>query len=208
MAVEKPIGFEQQQEQAIEQLVEIQGNEFADGLTPKVEMQQDGGAIVGDIEQNIQTGFDMNIAEVLDDDTLNNISSDLRQAHEDDKSSRKDWEPETILIEAKASGMPLTQELRQIGIPVVTYTPSKGNDKHVRVNSVAPLFEAGQVWCTEDRFAEEVVEECAAFPYGDNDDLVDSTTQALLRFRQGNFIQLESDYIDEPRYLEPRRYYY
>jgi hypothetical protein len=92
MAVEKPIGFEQQQEQAIEQLVEIQGNEFADGLTPKVEMQQDGGAIVGDIEQNIQTGFDMNIAEVLDDDTLNNISSDLRQAHEDDKSSRKDWE--------------------------------------------------------------------------------------------------------------------
>ena len=118
------------------------------------------------------------------------------------------WEPETILIEAKASGMPLTQELRQIGIPVVTYTPSKGNDKHVRVNSVAPLFEAGQVWCTEDRFAEEVVEECAAFPYGDHDDLVDSTTQALLRFRQGNFIQLESDYIDEPVYIEPRRYYY
>jgi len=73
---------------------------------------------------------------------------------------------------------------------------------------VAPIFEAGQVWCTEDRFAEEVVEECAAFPYGDHDDLVDSTTQALLRFRQGNFIQLESDYIDEQRYIEPRRYYY
>ena len=92
MAVEKPIGFEQQQEQAIEQLVEIQGNDFADGLAPKVEMQQDGGAIVGDLDQSIQTGFDMNIAEVLDDDTLNEISSDLRQAHEDDKSSRKDWE--------------------------------------------------------------------------------------------------------------------
>ena len=92
MAVEKPIGFEQQQEKAIEQLVEIQGNEFADGLAPKVEMQQDGGAIVGDIEQTMQTGFDMNIAEVLDDDILNEISSDLRQAHEDDKSSRKDWE--------------------------------------------------------------------------------------------------------------------
>jgi len=92
MAVEKPIGFEQQQEKAIEQLVEIQGNDFADGLAPKVEMQQDGGAIVGDLDQSIQTGFDMNIAEVLDDDTLNEISSDLRQAHEDDKSSRKDWE--------------------------------------------------------------------------------------------------------------------
>jgi predicted phage terminase large subunit-like protein len=117
------------------------------------------------------------------------------------------WEPETILIEAKASGMPLTQELRQLGIPVVTYTPSKGNDKHVRVNSVAPLFEAGQVWCTEDRWADEVVEECAAFPFGEHDDLVDSTTQALLRFRQGNFIQLDSDYQDEPKYIEPRSYY-
>ena len=119
----------------------------------------------------------------------------------------KYWEPETILIEAKASGMPLTQELRQLGIPVVTYTPSKGNDKHVRVNSVAPLFEAGQVWAPDERWAEEVIEECAAFPYGDHDDLVDSTTQALLRFRQGNFIQLESDYVDEPQYIEQRSYY-
>ena len=119
----------------------------------------------------------------------------------------KYWEPETILIEAKASGMPLTQELRQVGIPVVTYTPSKGNDKHVRVNSVAPLFEAGQVWAPDERWAEEVIEECAAFPYGDHDDLVDSTTQALLRFRQGNFIQLESDFIDEPTYIEERSYY-
>ena len=119
----------------------------------------------------------------------------------------KYWEPETILIEAKASGMPLTQELRQVGIPVVTYTPSKGNDKHVRVNSVAPIFEAGQVWAPDERWAEEVIEECAAFPYGDHDDLVDSTTQALLRFRQGNFIQLESDYVDEPTYIEQRSYY-
>jgi len=119
----------------------------------------------------------------------------------------KYWEPETILIEAKASGMPLTQELRQVGIPVVTYTPSKGNDKHVRVNSVAPIFEAGQVWATDDRWAEEVIEECAAFPYGEHDDLVDSTTQALLRFRQGNFIQLDSDYIEEQKFIEPRQYY-
>ncbi len=50
------------------------------------------------------------------------------------------------MIEAKASGMPLTHELRNMGIPVVNFTPSKGNDKHVRVNSVAPLFEVGMVW--------------------------------------------------------------
>jgi len=120
----------------------------------------------------------------------------------------KYWEPETIIIEAKASGLPLTHELRQVGIPVVTYTPSKGNDKHVRVNSVAPIFEAGQVWCPSERWAEEVIEECAAFPYGDHDDLVDSTTQALLRFRQGNFVQLDSDYKDEPKALGQVREYY
>ena len=123
------------------------------------------------------------------------------------KKEYKYWEPELILIEAKASGLPLTHELRQVGIPVVTYTPSKGHDKHVRVNSVAPMFEAGHIWCPDERWAEEVIEECAAFPYGEHDDLVDSTTQALLRFRQGNFIQLDSDYRDEPMYIEPRQYY-
>ena len=51
----------------------------------------------------------------------------------------KYWNPETV-IEAKASGMPLTYELRKMGIPVINYTPSKGQDKHARVNAVAPLF--------------------------------------------------------------------
>jgi len=105
----------------------------------------------------------------------------------------KFWEPETVIIEAKASGMPLTQELRQLGIPVVNFTPSKGNDKITRVHSVSPLFESGMIWAPDDRWADEVIEECAAFPFGEYDDLVDSTTQALMRYRQGNFVQLPSD---------------
>ena len=108
----------------------------------------------------------------------------------------KYWEPETIIVEAKASGQPLIQELRQIGIPVVAYTPSKGNDKLSRVNSVSPIFEAGQVWAPDKKFAEEMIEECAAFPYGEHDDLVDSMTQALMRYRQGNFVSLKDDYED------------
>jgi len=120
----------------------------------------------------------------------------------------KYWEPETVIIEAKATGTPLTHELRQIGVPVVNFTPSKGNDKHVRVNSVAPLFEAGKIYYPVDkRWAEEVIEECAAFPYGEYDDLVDSTTQALMRFRQGSFINLPDDYQDEPRITQQREYY-
>jgi predicted phage terminase large subunit-like protein len=105
----------------------------------------------------------------------------------------KFWEPETVIIEAKASGMPLTHELRQTGIPVVNFTPSRGNDKISRAHAIAPLFESGMIWAPDEQWAHELIEECAAFPNGEYDDLVDSTTQALMRYRQGNFVQLPTD---------------
>ena len=118
------------------------------------------------------------------------------------------WQPETVIVESKASGLPLTYELRQMGIPVINFTPSKGNDKHTRVNSVAPLFESGCIWApTEKSFAQEVIEECAAFPYGDHDDLVDSTTQAVMRFRQGGFLTHPEDEPDEELPQQQRTYY-
>ena len=118
------------------------------------------------------------------------------------------WNPDTVIVEAKASGLPLTYELRKMGIPVINFTPSKGNDKHARVNSVSPIFESGQIWAPDEKFAEEVIEECAAFPYGDNDDLVDSTTQAIMRFRQGGFIGHPEDEKDEPKVKDPNPEYY
>ena len=87
-----------------------------------------------------------------------------------------------------------------MGIPVTMYSPGgrrAGHDKVSRANAVAPMFESGMIWATEDQFAQEVIEECASFPNGDNDDIVDSTTQALMRFRAGNFISLQSDEEDE-----------
>ena len=108
-------------------------------------------------------------------------------------SEYKFWEPETVIIEAKASGLPLTHELRNMGIPVVNFTPSRGNDKLSRVHAISPLFESGMIWAPDETFADELIEECAAFPNGEYDDLVDSTTQALMRYRQGNFIHLPSD---------------
>lgn len=120
----------------------------------------------------------------------------------------KYWNPETVIVESKASGLPLTYELRKMGIPVINFTPSKGNDKHTRVNSVAPLFESGCIWApTDQAFAQEVIEECAAFPYGDHDDLVDSMTQAVMRFRQGGFIDHPEDALDEPIPTPKREYY-
>ena len=119
----------------------------------------------------------------------------------------KYWDPETVLIEAKAAGLPLTYELRAMDIPVVNFTPSKGNDKHARVNSVAPLFESGMIWAPTQKFADEVIEECAAFPHGDHDDLVDSMTQAVMRFRQGGLIQHPEDYKD-PKKMDQKQVYY
>ena len=117
------------------------------------------------------------------------------------------WKPESVIVEGKASGMPLTFELRKQGIPVINYTPSRGNDKHARVNAVAPLFESGQIWATDDKFSEEVIEECAAFPYGDHDDLGDRMTQAVMRLRQGGFIEHPDDEQDNPLPQQQRVYY-
>jgi len=115
----------------------------------------------------------------------------------------KEWNPDTLLVEKKAAGAPLIYELRRMGIPISEYTPSKGSDKIARVNAVSDLFASGMVWRPEKKWADELVEEVASFPNGDHDDLVDSTTQALLRFRQGGFIQLNSD--EEDRAFIPRK---
>ena len=56
-------------------------------------------------------------------------------------------------------------------------------------------------------FAEDMIEECASFPFGANDDLCDTMTQALMRFREGGLVSLHDDYSDEER-APIRRVYY
>ena len=125
------------------------------------------------------------------------------------KEEYKYWEPDMVIIEAKATGTPLTDELRTMGIPVINYTPSKGRDKHTRMHMVAPIFESGMVWAPDKKFSEDVIEECVAFPNGDNDDYCDSMSMALIRYRKGGFIKLDSDPEDEePMYrIQARQFY-
>jgi len=120
----------------------------------------------------------------------------------------KEWEPDAFIVEKKAAGAPLIQELRAMGIPVQEFSPSRGNDKTVRVNAVADLFSSGKVWAPDTRWAREVIEEMAAFPVGEHDDYVDTTTQALLRFRQGGFISLDSDEKDDPEIFRRKTHAY
>jgi predicted phage terminase large subunit-like protein len=120
----------------------------------------------------------------------------------------KEWEPDTLIVEKRAAGAPLIYEMRKMGIPMSEFTPGKGNDKISRVNAISDLFASGMVWCPETRWAEEVMDELASFPNGDHDDLVDSSSQALMRFRQGGFITIDTDEPDEPIYHRRKAEYY
>jgi predicted phage terminase large subunit-like protein len=117
------------------------------------------------------------------------------------------WEPDTCIIEAKAAGSPLIFEMRRMGVPVQEYTPVRGNDKFVRINSVTDLFRSGKVWAPDTRWAHELIEQMAAFPNAAHDDLVDSSTQALIRFRQGGFLRLNTDEEEEQVYRRKVAYY-
>lgn len=118
----------------------------------------------------------------------------------------KQWNPDSLIVEKKAAGAPLIYELRRMGIPISEYTPSKGSDKIARVNAISDMFASGLVWCPDTRWAEEVVEEMAEFPNGAHDDLTDSASQALLRFRQGGFIKAPSDEPDAVRSFKSSRH--
>ena len=124
----------------------------------------------------------------------------------------KEWEPDTCIIEAKAAGAPLVFEMRATGLPVVEYTPSRGtksapNDKIARLNSISDVFSSGKVWAPETRWADEVRDQIAAFPNSDHDDLTDSSVQAIMRFRQGGFIRLNSDEREEQHFRRKMSYY-
>jgi predicted phage terminase large subunit-like protein len=115
-----------------------------------------------------------------------------------------EFEPDGVLIEKKATGAPLIMELRAMGIPVQGFTPGKGQDKIARLNAVSDIIASGKVWVPQTRWAEELVDEIAEFPSGQHDDLVDATTLALMRFRQGGFLRLPSDEPEEIQYFRRR----
>ena len=117
----------------------------------------------------------------------------------------KEWEPDAFIVEKKSNGSALYQEFRRMGVPIGEFTPGKGQDKIARVNAVSALFQGGVVFAPDRRWAREVIEECNDFPSGTNDDLVDSTTLALMRFRQGGFIRLPSDEPEEERYFRSKK---
>ena len=117
----------------------------------------------------------------------------------------QEWQPDSIIIEKKASGAPLIYELRSMGIPVQEFTPSRGNDKISRLNAVSDVFASGRVWVPDTHWAEEVVEEVASFPGSEHDDYTDTVSMAIARFRRGGYITTDLDEPDELQYFKSRR---
>lgn len=133
------------------------------------------------------------------------------------KELYKEWEPDSVIIEKKASGAPLITELRRTGVPVQEYTPSRGaanspNTKVVRLNAIVDIFASGKVWAPRKRWAEELIDEVASFPAGRYDDYVDCVSLALSRFRAGGFVGTQHDIIEEEadqwRYKTRKAAYY
>jgi predicted phage terminase large subunit-like protein len=117
---------------------------------------------------------------------------DLRKKAQD---SYYEWRPDQVLIEKKASGQSLIQDLRRAGVPVITYSPDR--DKISRTHSVASMFEGGLVFTMDQDWTKSVIEESAQFPYGKHDDIHDTCVQALLRIRDGFLITHPDDIEDE-----------
>lgn len=95
--------------------------------------------------------------------------------------------PDTIIVEKKASGQSLIQDLRMTGLPIFEYQPDR--DKVARAYSITGLFHNARIFAPFDKsWAQEVMEEARTFPTGSHDDYMDTVTQALIWMRNGGYV--------------------
>lgn len=115
--------------------------------------------------------------------------------------------PDRILVEAKASGQSLLQDLRLARVPAIGYNPGNA-DKVARAHQVAPILELGKLWVPESKknpghpvsWAAEFMKQVAKFPVAEHDEMVDCLTQAVIYFKNDGFFDMpRARDVDEPR---------
>jgi predicted phage terminase large subunit-like protein len=118
--------------------------------------------------------------------------------------------PDLILVEDKAAGISLVQELRQMHLPVRPWNPGNA-DKMTRLQITASIFTTGRVWLPESSaragyvkdWAEGFLSQLCSFPDSTHDDYVDSATQAIRLLKDMGFLDINP----EPRYDDEDDYY-
>ena len=134
---------------------------------------------------------------------------DFPELKERAKQLYDQWKPDTLVIERASAGTPLIQELWRAGIPVYEANPHRTRDKVTRTHAVADLFHSRMVWAPlRCKWAQDVQEEMACFPFGTFDDAHDAAVWGLLRIREGNFCRTASDETEEEYEPGPPREYY
>jgi len=102
-----------------------------------------------------------------------------------------------VLVEAKASGQSLIQDLRRGGVPVVAFNPGTA-DKVARAHQAAPVLELDLLWIPESKknpgqfvsWAQPLLKQVAKFPVAEHDDLVDCFTQAVIFLKNEGLLAL------------------
>ena len=127
------------------------------------------------------------------------------------RRSSEEHDPDMILVEPKASGKSLVQEMSRVGLPMQEWTPTRSQgrggkevDKVARAHIASTVLAGGAVWYpTQDdagndlKWPLELIENCAAFPKAEHDDDVDTCVIAWLWLRYQWRVELEDDPEDE-----------
>ena len=139
------------------------------------------------------------------------VLDEWRVSYGDGKDAKR---PDLILVEAKASGLSLVQELQAMHLPVRAWNPG-GADKMTRLQITASIFATGRVWLPESSvhkgyvkdWAEGFLSQICAFPDAAHDDYVDSATQAIRLLKDMGFLDINPDlrYDDEDDYAYARK---
>lgn len=131
------------------------------------------------------------------------------------KPARKGRKPDRVLVEAKASGQSLLQDLRLAKVPAIGYNPGNA-DKISRAHQSAPTLELGIIWIPESRknpgqfvsWAQPFIKQLTKFPVAEHDDYVDTFTQAIIYLKDEGWFELpqaEDDEVEEIDYVSKKR---
>lgn len=107
-----------------------------------------------------------------------------------------DFKPDYILVEKKASGHGLVQELKRKNLPVKAVKLTDGGDKVARARTSSLMLEKGCIFYVPNKWSMHVIDRAAKFPAGQHKDIVDTLSIAWQYMRRHSDLTLPDDEDD------------